>query len=160
MKRKGASRSTIAKYLTAFIEMHDEIRKNPRTKKIGSIVEKHRIGKHPVTMLRKTGVINKTKNGLFWNGEQPSVNMVLQVTEMIHQYKMELAHRKKSEGDLFKRKRRSNTKSSSLERSLTDDEQIVTISSGDVNIASDKIIDRLLCEEIGEKTIKNIDKDD
>ena len=154
MKRKGASRSTIAKYLTTFIELHDEISRNPRTTKVKEIIKKNRSGNHPFTMLKKSGVVVKTKNGFQWVGEKPSVNMVIQVTEMIHQYKIELAHRKKSEGDLFKRKRRTAIKSDNVQRTLVDDEQVVTISSGDI------ILDRLLCEEIGNKPLKDINKDD
>jgi hypothetical protein len=132
MKRKGASRSTIAKYLTTFMELHDEITRNPRTKRVKEIIRKNRSGNHPFTMLKKSGVVVKSKNGLEWTGEKPSVNMVIQVTEMIHKYKLELSHRKKSEGDMFRRKRKSSFRPTPVERTLASDEQI-TISSGQVD---------------------------
>lgn len=156
MKRKGASRSTIAKYLTTFIELHDEISRNPRTTKVKEIIRKNRSGNHPFTMLKKSGVVVKTRNGLQWVGEKPSVNMVIQVTEMIHQYKIDLLHRQKSEGDMFRRTRKT-IKSVNFERTLADDEQVVTISSGDV------VVPKPFCksvDEIEKTSLKDINKDD
>ena len=138
MKRKGVNPKTIGKYMNMLVELKEEIDINPKTKRCTEIIEMHRCGHQVLSMLKKTGIITQSKNGIFWTGQHPSIKMVIDITEMIHQYKLELRQRKNQSGDLFRRKKRSNFKKDiKTERIPVDDEQ-VTISSGTTTIQIEK----------------------
>ena len=139
MKRKGVNPKTIGKYMNMLVELKEEIDINPKTKRCTEIIEMHRCGHQVLSMLKKTGIITHSKNGMTWTGQHPSIKMVIDITEMIHQYKLELRQRKNQSGDLFRRKKRTtyNKTVTKTERIPVDDEQ-VTISSGPTTIQIEK----------------------
>lgn len=139
MKRKGVNPKTIGKYMNMLVELKEEIDINPKTKRCTEIIETHRCGHQVLSMLKKTGIITHSKNGMTWTGQYPSIKMVIDITEMIHQYKLELRQRKNQSGDLFRRKKRTtyNKTVTKTERIPVDDEQ-VTISSGTTTIQIEK----------------------
>lgn len=150
MKRRGANPATIGKYMNMLIELKIEIESNPRTKRSTEILEKHRCGHQVLSMLKRTGIITYTKkHGFSWSGQHPTIKMVIDITEMIHQYKVELKERKK-QTDLFKKRKRSSyiKADQKTDRIPVDDEQRITISSGETII------------EIEKKTLKEINKED
>lgn len=149
MKRRGANPATIGKYMNMLIELKIEIESNPKTKRSTEIIEKHRCGHQVLSTLKKTGIVSHTKKGLFWIGQHPTIKMVIDITEMIHQYHIELNQRKKQHNLFQKRKKTSYIKpDQKTDRIPVDDEQRVTISSGDTII------------EIEKKTLKEINKED
>jgi ribosomal protein S17 len=139
MKRKGVNPKTIGKYMNMLVELKEEIEDNPKTKRCREIIEMHRCGRQVLSMLKKTGIITHSKNGMTWTGQYPSIKMVIDITEMIHQYKLDLRQRKNQSGDLFRRKKRTtyNKTVTKTERIPVDDEQ-VTISSGTTTIQIEK----------------------
>ena len=133
MKRKGVNQQTIAKYLGAFNELKHEIDSNPKTRNGSFIATKHGIGKQPLTMLKKAGVVHVNQKGMFWVGENPSVRMVAQITEMIHQYHVDLRNRKKTDGDLFKRKNPKRIKHSEVIKKAIEERTIGEINQSDLD---------------------------
>lgn len=100
MKRKGISQKTIANYLAAFIEIKASLDANPKAKTT-PIARQFGMGAHPITMLKKLGVIEQKKGGnKYWVGNHPNVAMVVQIAEAVHNYHAEL-YSKKVQGDLF-----------------------------------------------------------
>lgn len=100
MKRKGMSKKTIARYMAAFIEIKAALDANPKANTT-PIARQFKIGAHPITFLKKLGVIEHAKGGhKKWVGKEPNVAMVIQITEAIHNYHSELRSRK-SAGELF-----------------------------------------------------------
>lgn len=101
MKRKGISKQTIARYMAAFIEIKAALDANPKAQTT-PIARQFKIGAHPITMLKKLGVIEHKKGGYKrWVGNEPNVAMVIQITEAVHNYHAELRSRK-SNGEMFK----------------------------------------------------------
>jgi hypothetical protein len=100
MKRKGISKQTIARYMAAFIEIKAALDSNPKAQTT-PIARQFKIGAHPITMLKKLGVIEHKKGGhKRWVGNEPNVAMVIQIAEAVHNYHAELRSRK-SKGEMF-----------------------------------------------------------
>lgn len=133
MKRKGVNQKTIAKYLGAFNELKHEIDSNPKTRNGSFIATKHEIGKQSITMLKKAGVVHVNKKGMFWVGDNPSVRMVAQITEMIHQYHVDLKNRKKTDGDLFKRNHPKRIKHSEVIKKPIEERTIGEVDKTDLD---------------------------
>jgi hypothetical protein len=105
MKRKGISKQTIARYMAAFIEIKAAIDANPKCQ-TSQICRQFKIGQHPVTMLKKTGVIVQKNGRKKWVGNEPNVEMVVQIAEAIHNYHAELRSRG-LKGEMFDRKNKA-----------------------------------------------------
>jgi hypothetical protein len=100
MKRKGISQTTIARYMAAFIEIKAALDANPKANTT-PIAREFKIGAHPITFLKKLGVIEHAKGGhKKWVGNNPNVAMVIQIAEAVHNYHAELRSRK-SKGEMF-----------------------------------------------------------
>jgi hypothetical protein len=100
MKRRKHHEQTIARYLAAFIEIKAAIDANPKVH-TSPIVRQFKIGTQPIGMLKKLGVIEYKKGGhKRWVGNAPNVEMVIQITEAIHNYHAELKSRKRN-GEMF-----------------------------------------------------------
>ena len=93
---------TNQKYLAAFVELYGELQTNPKVH-VSDIANKHKIGKHPFSMLVQMGIVSRTKSGMTWIGKEPSIAMVIQIRLAIRQYHIELDKKKKVQGDLFKK---------------------------------------------------------
>jgi hypothetical protein len=93
---------TNQKYLAAFVELYGELQTNPKVH-VSDIANKHKIGKHPFSMLVQMGIVSRTKSGMTWIGKEPSIQMVIQIRLAIRQYHIELDNKKKVQGELFKR---------------------------------------------------------
>lgn len=130
MKRKGISQTTIARYMAAFIEIKAALDANPKANTT-PIAREFKIGAHPITFLKKLGVIEHAKGGhKKWVGNNPNVAMVIQIAEAVHNYHAELRSRK-SKGEMFtKTKKRPQIAPIVVEKSSHDkwmrlvDEQI------------------------------------
>jgi hypothetical protein len=104
MKRKGISKQTIARYMAAFIEIKAAIDANPKCH-TSHICRQFKIGQHPITMLKKMGIIEQKHGRKRWVGNDPNVSMVIQIAEAVHNYHAELRSRK-SNGEMFTKKKR------------------------------------------------------
>jgi hypothetical protein len=118
MKRKGISQKSISRYLAAFIEIKAAIDADPKYH-TSDIARQFKIGQHPITMLKKLGVIEQTKKGKKWVGQEPNVQMVIQIAEAIHNYHAELKSRK-SAGELFKGKNKAAETPKNIEPTQSD----------------------------------------
>ena len=107
MKRKGISKKTIARYMAAFIEIKAAIDANPKCH-TSHICREFKIGQHPITMLKKMGVIEQKNGRKKWIGAEPNVGMIIQIAEAVHNYHAELRSRKSS-GEMFEKKKRVQT---------------------------------------------------
>jgi len=104
MKRKGISKQTIARYMAAFCEIKQAIDANPKCH-TSHIAKQFKIGQHPITMLKKMGVIEQKNGRKKWVGPEPNVGMIVQIAESVHNYHAELRSRK-SNGEMFTKKKR------------------------------------------------------
>jgi hypothetical protein len=107
MKRKGISKQTIARYMAAFVEIKAAIDANPKCH-TSQIAKQFKIGQHPITMLKKMGVIEQKNGRKKWIGAEPNVGMIVQIAEAVHNYHAELRSRK-SNGEMFAKKKRVQT---------------------------------------------------
>jgi hypothetical protein len=118
MKRKGISKQTIARYLAAFIEIKAAIDANPKCQ-TSQICRQFKIGQHPVTMLKKTGVIVQKNGRKKWVGNEPNVEMVVQIAEAIHNYHAELRSRG-LKGEMFDRKNKAVEMTNAIKPMVTE----------------------------------------
>lgn len=105
MKKQGPSQQTASRYLACFIDLKKAIEENPKLQ-ISDFAKHYKIGKHPISALKKTRVIIHNGYGYKWVGPDPTYNLVVEITQFIANYHADLKARKKQQGDLFERKKR------------------------------------------------------
>lgn len=129
MKRKGVNNQTIGKYFNLLVELKELIDSDSKTKGCTDLIQVHRCSKHILTFLKKSGIVTQNKQGLFWVGGIPSIKMVIDLTELRHQYHEDL-NRRKRQKDLFSKPQRTRfnllNNEKPMDRIPVDDEQIET----------------------------------
>ena len=99
MKKKTKS-ETMQNTLECIHAIKQGIDLDPKIK-VHQIIENFEANRQLLDNLKQLGVINETKAGRFWIGDQPNIQLVLAVRNLQKQYRMDY-HKRKSESE-FKR---------------------------------------------------------